>query len=554
MRQETYVEDMGTRMRAGWVAILFISFLVSVIIIGTRGVSAAGFQPPGPDRYSVIMQKYISHEWWLTSWTENKVVCSFEIDHEGLPTGGDIYDTCGQDIYDEWILTNACPTGSECKGYYLQFIKTEPKQRKVGVQQAPAVVWVTLDGCVPYKSSFRCDNLPTLVLTGEEPIQGEHITGLAGNANGKSFTCDPVCQLDLLPTDSNGLSIEFWANSSYGDSSEIYTARVRVAKSEDPADHSWYADVISSQWQGDPLAGCSQVWDVFPPVGGTPDWLGTPQRSEDLATNVSYEYLAANLIKQNVVDASKCDGSGLMENGLANPCGLETARPAVNEWQNRFDTLIFEAALQTGVPARLLKNIFARESQFWPVKIPGHPEVGLGQMTDGGADTILIWNPSFYEQFCPSNLDQAICKTKIYPQPEEGWQGIGLDEVERALLRRALVSSVDAICPECSMGIDLEKTEFSVGVFAQTLVASCRQTGKVVEMNFNIVTGDEVSYEDLWRFTLVNYNAGPGCLGLAVDGTSSMGEPLDWEHLSTHLTPVCQGALNYVNDISRSVP
>jgi hypothetical protein len=360
--------------------------------------------------------------------------------------------------------------------------------------------------------------------------------------------------LDLLPTDSNGLSIEFWANSSYGDSSEIFTARVRVVKSEDPTDHSWYADVISKQWKGDPLAGCSQVWDIFPPVGGTPDWLGTPQRAEDLATNISYEYLAANLIKHNVVDTSKCDGGGLLENGMANPCGLETARPAVSEWQNRFDTLIFDAALQTGIPARLLKNIFARESQFWPVKIPGHPEVGLGQMTNGGADTILIWNPSFYEQFCPSILDQSICKTKIYPQPEEGWQGIGLDEVERSLLRSALVSSVDAICPECSMGIDMKKADFSVGVFAQTLVASCRQTGMVVDMNANIVTGDEVSYADFWRFTLVNYNAGPGCLGLAIDDTSSLGEPLDWAHLSTHFTPVCQGALNYVNDISRSGP
>jgi len=25
---------------------------------------------------------------------------------------------------------------------------------------------------------------------------------------------------------------------------------------------------------------------------------------------------------------------------------------------------------------------------------------------------------------------------------------------------------------------------------------------------------------------------------------------LDWEHLSSHLTPACQGALDYVNDIS----
>jgi hypothetical protein len=387
-------------------------------------------------------------------------------------------------------------------------------------------------------------------LTGEEPIQGERITSLGGNMDGKPFTCDPVCQVDLVPTDDDGSALQFWAYSSYGDSSEVFQARVRVAKSADPSDQAWYADVLSSQWRGDTLAGCSQIWDEFPPVGGTPDWLTTPQRPEDLASNVSYEYLAAALIKHNVVDATACDAGGLLLNGLANVCGLEAARPAVQEWQNRFDKLIFSAARHTGVPAPLLKNIFARESQFWPGTNAGHPEAGLGQMTDGGADAVLTWNPSFYEQLCPSVLDQSVCKTKIYPNPEEKWQGIALDETERSLLRGSLVKSVNAVCPDCTMGIDINKANFSVGVFAQTLVASCMQTGEVININYSSTAGEAASYEDLWRFTLVNYNAGPGCLGLAVDKTSSLGEPLDWEHLSAHLTPACQGAIDYVNYIS----
>jgi len=36
-----------------------------------------------------------------------------------------------------------------------------------------------------------------------------------------------------------------------------------------------------------------------------------------------------------------------------------------------------------------------------------------------------------------------------------------------------------------------------------------------------------------------------------VQDTSNLGEPLDWEHVSSHLTPVCQGARGYVEDISR---
>jgi hypothetical protein len=381
-------------------------------------------------------------------------------------------------------------------------------------------------------------------------MQGEHITSLAGNIDGKPFTCDAICQVDLVPTDVNGSTLQFWAYSSYGDSSEVFQARVRVAKSDDPSDQAWYTDVLSTQWRGDALAGCSEVWNKFPPVGGTPDWLTTLQRPEDLATNVSYEYLAAALIKHNVVDASACDTGGLLANGLANTCGLEAARPAAHEWQNRFDELIFSAARETGVPASLLKNIFARESQFWPGTNAGHLEAGLGQMTDGGADVVLTWNPSFYEQFCPTVLDQSVCKTKIYPTPEDQWQGMGLDEVERSILRGALVQSVDAVCPNCAMGIDMDKADFSVGVFAQMLVASCKQTGEVINLNYPSTAGNAASYEDLWRFTLVNYNAGPGCLGLAVDKTSRSGEPLDWAHLSSHLTPACQGAIEYVNNVS----
>jgi hypothetical protein len=363
--------------------------LASLVLSGTRVVSAAGNQPPGPDRFAVIVQKYTSYEWWLTNWSNNAMVCSINVDHEGLPTGEEIFDTCGQDVYDQWIATDPCPSPDECGGYYLQLISSKPAQRKVGVQQAPPVVWVTLDGCVPFKSTFRCDSLPTLVLTGEEPLKGQHITGLAGDVDDKPFICASTCQVDLAPTADNGSNLDFWAYSSYGDSSEVFQARVRVAKSDDPSDHAWYTDILSTQWRGDVLAGCSQAWDIFPPVGGTPDWLSTPQRPEDLATKISYEYLSADLINKGVVNASTCEDNGLLANGLASTCGLEVARPAANDWQNRFDKLIFSAALQTGVPARLLKNMFARESQFWPGTTPDHPEVGLGQMTDGGADAVL---------------------------------------------------------------------------------------------------------------------------------------------------------------------
>ena len=41
---------------------------------------------------------------------------------------------------------------------------------------------------------------------------------------------------------------------------------------------------------------------------------------------------------------------------------VEAAREAVRNWQNQFDTIILNVGKDTGVPAHLLKNIFAKES------------------------------------------------------------------------------------------------------------------------------------------------------------------------------------------------
>jgi hypothetical protein len=544
---DSIVYNMGIRLRVVSTAITLLFFFAAVSAFRTWRVYAAGDQPPGPDRFAVISQNYIRYEWWLTSWVDNQVACTIKVDHEGLPTGNEIYSICGTSLYNKWVATPPCETSKEdsttCQGYYLVFSKSESAHRDVGVTIAPPVVWVTLDGCVPFNATFRCDSFPTLVLTSDEPMKGEHITSLAGRMNGESFTCDPICQVDLAPTDSSGLYLEFWANSSYGDSSIRFEAHIRVTTRDDPADTSWYVDVLSTQWRGDPLAGCSQTWNTFPPVGGVPGWLSTPANAQDLVTNIPYEYLAANLIRQGLVDGSSCADGGLLEDGVVSPCGLETARSVVNEWQNRFDDQILSAARDTGIPARLLKNIFSRESQFWPGATIGHAEAGLGQMTNGGADATLLWNRPFYEQFCPSVMDDTICR--------QGYAHLAAGQKD--ILRNALVNSVNAFCPDCTLGIDMNRAEQSVNTFAETLVANCNQTGMIVDLN-NIYNSAPPGYEDLWRFTLVNYNAGPGCLGLAVNQASKARESLDWQHVSSHLTPVCQAAFDYVTDISSSSP
>jgi hypothetical protein len=526
---------------------LFVSAILSESLVDGRIVSAAEEMPPGPDRYVVVSEEYTLYTWWLVRWLDNEIACLIEIDHDGLPTNGDIYLACGENIHESWTSTPQCDVSTTdpelCSGYYLHFIQEESAYHSISTTLPPPVVWVTLDGCVPYASTYRCGDYPTLLLMGEEPQSGYSILRLEGTVDGTPFICAPICQLDLGPTEEDGLFIRFWAYSSYGDSSEAFVARVRVRNKDDQQDPYLYVDVLTAQWRGAQLAPCALNWDTFPPVGGLDGWLASPDTPGELASDIPYEYLAGNLIIHGVVDASNCADNGLLENGYANACGGEAARTAVIDWQNRFDANILVSAQEIGVPAQLLKNLFSRESQFWPGITRQLPEAGLGQLTENGADTVLLWNLPFYEQFCPSTLGDEVCK-KRYPH---------LTDDQRSILRHALVQSVDAFCSDCPLGIDLNRAQESISIFAETLLANCDQTGMVLDLNYSRQEFSP-SYGDLWRFTLVNYNVGPGCLGLAVSKTNSNGEPLDWEHVSKNLTPVCQGAIDYVMDISQASP
>jgi hypothetical protein len=389
---------------------------------------------------------------------------------------------------------------------------------------------------------------PSLLLTAVEPLPNERIINIEGTVDGQPFSCDGnSCDFELYVTPPEGAKMEFWANSSYGDSSEKFEALIRV-QAEVPAGGTdttptWYVTVLSTQWKGDQSLSCAEQWQSFPPASGLPAWLTTPDTPVQLASDLPYTYLAGNLISQGIVDGSSCTDGGLLPNGAANPCGMKQARAKVKEWQNQYDHLILSTALKTGIPAGLLKSMFSRESQLWPGLYHNVEEAGLGQLTDNGADTTLLWNVDFYKEFCPLVLYQSTC--------DLGY--IRLNDYHQQLLQAALVHSVDLSCSDCPAGLDLSKLDFSVDVFGQTLLATCSQTGQVI---FNVtrqVPGAVASYPDLWKFTLTDYNAGPGCLTDAITATRSANEDFTWENVSKHLEEACQGAIKYVDDITSLV-
>ncbi len=545
-------EDNGIRNR--WKKRLLTLSLLTVLVgsvfaSSSRGLAAPSQStaPPGPDRYAVTTVDYTKYFWWMIHWNEIEVECAIEVDHEGMPTPGDVYVDCGEELYDKWVNQKPCKEFdvSLCDGYYVVLVDQQPAQKKISTKLQPPVVQVTLENCNPvYTSSTSiCELEPVLVLTGIEPLQGYTITGIEGLYGGQLFNCGPVCRLRLPVTNEEMFTLQFWAYSSYGDSSEPFEAQIRVATTDQGNPDQpfyWFVDVLSSQWAGVPVATCVEAWGVLPPVGGPPEWLSTPTQSEILGTQIPYNYLAANLIRSRAVDASTCADGGLLPDGGASACGQEVARTAVNDWQNQFDEIILNTAKDTGVPAHLLKNLFAIESQFWPGN--SRNDIGLGQLTEQGADTALMWNPPFFKQFCPLVMDSERC----------GMGYLYMGEENRAYLRLTLIDAVNATCENCPLGIDLERANFSIGVFAHALMANCEQASQVV-WNYNgrkTPNQLDISYEDMWKFTLANYNAGGGCLATAFELAAEKQEPLTFESVSKYLEPACQGAIEYVNQIS----
>lgn len=532
--------------------------LISLVVVCAALLSAtsAGFAaaapPPGPDRFKVVLVQYTSYEWYMATFKENDIVCKIVVDYEGIPTIEDVYIDCGEELTDKWVAQHPCENekkSHECEGYYIFPTGGYPTEKEVAVELPAPSVWLDVTDCLAVSSlsTSVCEYIPKLAFTAQEPLPEHSITRVEGRLNGQSFSCEgETCILELEPTDEEGVLLEFWAYSTYGDSSKKFTAQVRVTQANfgNPDTPSWFVDVRSSQWKGVENASCADTWQVFPPVGGPPAWLSTPNHVSGLSSNIPYNYLAANLIRQGAVDVSACLDGGLLPDGRsASACGLNASHDAVNAWQNRFDSLILEVAQETGVPAQMLKNLFARESQFWPGAVLLGGDTGLGQITDQGADTTLLWNPTFYNSFCPLVLSGEAC----------GAGYLNLKQEEQELLRYALVNSVNAQCADCPLGIDLERADYSVTVFAHTLMANCQQASQVVwNYSGKQMPGQlDITYEDMWKFTLVNYNAGGGCLADAIQQSYTSGEDLTWENVSPKLAPACRAAFGYVEDISR---
>ena len=272
----------------------------------------------------------------------------------------------------------------------------------------------------------------------------------------------------------------------------------------------------------------------------TRSWLDTPAIAAGLQTNRPLTYLAGKLIAAGYVDVSSCNGSALLVNGYASPCGLTLAMPYVFVWQNRFDALILNAAIEEQIPAAMFKNLLIQESQMWPQAsrhVP--PEYGIGQLTENGTDTLLMWNNPFFKKICNQALEPEKCK-KDY---------LSISASERAFLRGATLIQVRADCTNCSNRLDLNLTEKSIAIFAAAIKANFRQVDQIVKNLTGQAAVSQMEWQEVWKLAAANYHAGPGCTSSAMRATLKDKKPLRWKYISKNFQTGCTSAVDYVEHI-----
>jgi hypothetical protein len=271
-------------------------------------------------------------------------------------------------------------------------------------------------------------------------------------------------------------------------------------------------------------------------------------------TKKTLHYLATQLLLTGIVDASDCPAGGLSI-GLDWPtaCGLERAASKMIEWQNQYDDYIWLVSRDDGIPPKILKTLIEVESQFWPGNQRFYlDEYGLGQVSQLGMDVLLRRDPVLYLKFC--SLVLSSCTTPY----------VSLDPTQQAMIRGAVLSSMDATCPTCPNGLDLSKAKESVLLVGKLLEANCQQVETILDEVIapdpdadaatataavaTIAAGGNTgstTYEDLWRFTLSSYHNGSSCLRDAILTVRKANLPVTWENVSEELT--CRGGADYVD-------
>jgi hypothetical protein len=476
-------------------------------------------------RVAIKSHETLANHWRFSRGNDGVTVCDIYVAHDNYPSGDDILTNCGEEVYLKWLSTPPCEEAlfgrdaSLCEGVYIGYLGKNIHIVKESVELPQVKIRVETINCDP---GTWCKERVVMRFIGEEPLADHRITNMHVRIGSTEKKCDAdSCELRMPITNEQGVDVEYWAVSDFGDESDHATFRLRNVPDKN---ENYRFDLLGAGIEARIPAG-TELWSLFP-VLNHPDGMvfEQPVSIDNLNTKNRLLYLAGKLILSGIVDGRTCSGFGLLDNNTANPCGERLASSTVLDWQNQYNQAIFSASIEYKVPARVLKGIIAQETQFWP-----HPassqEFGLGRITENGADMLLNWNIPVYLEDCLSLYSVEKCSA--------GYSN--LDPTEQSMLRGLVISDV---------GTDKE-----LDLLAATLYASAQQVNQMVK-NITVKPVSEVStYEDMWLISVANYHGGSGCVGTAMQTAWANGDNMLWELIYPNLLGDCMGAAGYVESV-----
>ena len=400
---------------------------------------------------------------------------------------------------------------------------------------------------------------PYVILNAFASIPRSGSIEIRGFVNSQEFVCEfSPCSIFL----QGSSRFAFRAVADSGQIGEEVIASVTVR--QEPTGYSVSVDSVS---QFNIFTdSCSVVWGVIDEENA--NWDTFVQFPYQLNTKKTLHMLATRLILNGIVDADDCPLGGLNTSlDWPTACGLERASGKMTEWQNQFDEYIWLASRDHGIPPKLLKTLIEVESQFWPGNQRFYlDEFGLGQINQLGVDVLLRRDPIYYQKVCTGVLSDC---SRPY---------LSLEPIQQALIRGAVVSSVDASCASCPYGIDLDKARESVSLVAMLLQANCQQVDNILDSaarNFadldaeaatataaavtataaaktatpgtTDLNNSKTTYEDLWRFTFAAYHSGINCFQESVLAAKREHLPVTWENIKNDFP--CKGGPEYVDGV-----
>ena len=281
----------------------------------------------------------------------------------------------------------------------------------------------------------------------------------------------PVLTCDLWPLDHYRIEVyEPGYKQNYCYASIDHTGEPTQADmaAQCPTAKTW--QIQQANWQFI-TSGPAPEPEIAPVICPLPDLTDDqlPAEASGLATHADYQYLASQL---RWYYGSSADA---------------------DDWQNQLDTDIYRAGQTTQVPPKILKALFAQETQFWPINDPISPsrgETGLGQLTDDGADLALHYDPALFGQWCHVAIDKSFCV-------------VGYDllsPAKRQMVRDVLRAALNITgTPKKAM----QEARGQVQTWALVLKAYYCAAGEIVR---------PAGVGPSWEFALAAYHSGPECV------------------------------------------